>query len=423
MQKIRDLNIPEALVGALYFFLILCAYYLLKPLRDSSFLAAFHPNVKPLFNLFTMFILFIVAGLYSWAVKKVPGKKFLHLFYIFIFFVILIIFIYIFIFFNLLVFYFVFKFYPQYAGAMFYSWLSSANIFMVTIFWTQINGSFKNLRNHYFYVIVGLGGTAGAALGGKLTSYIVPYIGSDSLLGVAAFVLSLAYACGLWIANSSEQDSFVIPQKHHHETNFRGLLKEKYAVCIFSLVIIGTFVQSIYDFQLTTLVAQNIEKNKDIMTVFYGNLYYKLNLFSSLAQAVVAPILLFTVGPARGLYLFLALIIGTSTVLSFNNTLPVMEWVFIIFAGSGYSIIQIFREQLYIPASAKVKISYKGFIDTFGFRVGDSLAAISFVVVVTIFGFDIVRLDYLVFMSGLFAAYYLFKANKIYRRLKQTPET
>jgi ATP:ADP antiporter, AAA family len=405
METLKRLRIIEALLGALYFFLVLCAYHTLKPLRDSSFLTEFHPHAKPLFNLITMILLFIIAGSYSWIVKKVPGKKFLTIFYSFIVL-------------NLILFWLLFKMQSDVAGALFYTWLSTANVFMITIFWTQINSTHIKAPNHWYYIIVGLGGTIGAALGGKITSLVVPIVGSNNLIFIAIVIIALAYTIGLHLSNLSRQQSFVIPPVQHETANFKGLLKEQYAICILVLVVIGTFVQSIYDYQLTVMVSENIKLDKDTLSIFYGDLYFKMNTFAFFAQLILGPLLMMTLGPARGLYLFVGVIMATSLTLSFNYSLPVMEWVFIIFAGTGYSLVQVFREQLYIPASEKIKVSYKGFIDTFGFRAGDSLAAVAFVVVVSLMGFEMAQLDVLVFISALIAAYFLYKANRIYEDLK-----
>jgi AAA family ATP:ADP antiporter len=405
METLKRLRIIEALLGALYFFLVLCAYHILKPLRDSSFLTEFHPHAKPLFNLITMILLFVIAGSYSWIVKKVPGKKFLTIFYSFIVL-------------NLILFWLLFKMQSDVAGALFYTWLSTANVFMITIFWTQINSTHIKTPNHWYYIIIGLGGTIGAALGGKITSLVVPLVGSNNLIFIAIFIIALAYAIGLRLSNLSRQQSFVIPPVQHETANFKGLLKEQYAICILVLVVIGTFVQSIYDYQLTVMVSENVKLDKDTLSIFYGDLYFKMNAFAFFAQLILGPLLMMTLGPARGLYLFVGVIMATSLTLSFNYSLPVMEWVFIIFAGTGYSLVQVFREQLYIPASEKIKVSYKGFIDTFGFRAGDSLAAVAFVVVVSLLGFEMAQLDVLVFISALIAAYFLYKANRIYEDLK-----
>lgn len=407
--KLKD-QLAKALFGALYFLLVLCSYYMLKPLRDSSFLTSFHPHAKPLFNLVTMMLLFFGASFYGSIVRRVQGRKFISLFY-----AVLVS--------NLLIFWWLFYRFPDFTGAVFYAWLSVANVFMVAVFWTQINFSFTGKGDKLLYVIVGLGGGIGAAFGGKLTSLIVPYVGSNNLILAACCVLVAAFGCALYLANSSSNsESFVISEKDAARTNFRGVLSEKYAVSILAIVAIGTFVHSIYDYQLSVLVAETLERNKDSYAIFYGDLYYRLNSFAILAQILIGPLVLLSIGPARGLYIFLALIVGTAIALAMNNTLFVMEWVFIVFVGSGYSFVQIFREQLYVPASQYIKVSCKGFIDTFGFRLGDAVAALSFVLIVSVFGLDMVRLEYLVLLSSLAAAYYLVQANREYRALVRARE-
>jgi AAA family ATP:ADP antiporter len=404
MQFRRDLK--HAIIGALYFFLVLCSFYILKPLRDSSFLTEFHPHSKPFFHLATLGVLFLLASFYSEVIKKFRGQQFIHIFYGFLIS-------------NLFLFWLGLDIWPQLTGAIFYTWLSLSNVFIVMVFWTQINSCFPNSHSRLFYIIVGLGGGLGAACGGKITEILAPLIGTNALSLVAAFLLFCAYLCAVTLNRRLGKEVFSFDTQLTQDAGFKSLLRERYAVCILALVVIGTFVQSIYDYQLTNLVAETLPKNKEAYSVFYGALYFKVNLFALFAQIIIAPFILYALGPARGLYVYLLLILGTALILTFESGLYTMEWVFIIFAGSGHSYVQTLREQLYRPASKVMRVSYKAYIDTFGIRAGDSLAAIAFVVAVTLFGFDIVRLDYLVFGSGIVALYFLHQAVTIYDQLNK----
>lgn len=400
----RRNELIAALLGAGYFFLILCTSYLLKPLRDSSFLTEFHPHVKPLFNLLTLVVLFLAAYLYDWAVRKFKDHKFILLFYLTIAT-------------NLLLFRWLFPLSPKFIGAIFYFWLSTANVFLVTLFWTQINGSFVRHNQRYWYVVIGLGGGLGGALGGKITSWVVPRLGTDNLIWVALALLALAYMFSQLMDQKVQTQPFAAHDTKNDGDTFKQLLKNRYAVSILALVVIGTFVQTLFDFQLTTLVAQSIEKNKDAYALFYGNLYWKQNTMSLLAQILLGPLVLASIGPSRGLFVLPLLIIASCVSLLSHQNLAMMEWVVVIYAGSSYSIIQMFREQLYVPAATKVKVNFKGFIDTFGFRAGDALAAITFLVVISLIGLKPEILDYIVAASGLAALYFWLEAHHIYSKL------
>jgi AAA family ATP:ADP antiporter len=398
-------DVSRASLAATYFFLIMCTYYMLKPLRDSGFLSEFHAGAKPIFNLATMAILFFAAGAYSSIVKRIKGTRFLHLF-----FTIMVV--------SLLLFRFFIEDYPRLMGALFYTWLSCANVFMVMVFWTQVNSTFTAKKDRLLYVLIGLGGGLGAAFGGKITEAIVPLIGPNNLIYSSISVLTVAYLCSLAIARTSGKEPFVIPEVEKDLAGFQGLMRDRYALCILAIVVIGTFVQTIYDYQLTAMVEQTIGKDKAHLAVFYGGLYARMNMFAFLAQILIGPVLVLRMGPAKGMYGLLALIFTTSIILLYNSSLPAMEWVFIVFAGSGYSVMQVLREQLYVPASHSVKIGAKGFIDTFGYRAGDAFAAVAFFFLVIFMHFDLAHLDYLVIGAGVLAAFIVFDVNRIYRRME-----
>ncbi len=393
-----------ALLATVYFFLIMTGYYVIKPLRDSSFLSSFHPNWKPVFNVFSMILLIFLASGYNYLLTKKKGIKFLRLFFGGIIL-------------SLITFRLLFPLTPALAGALFYFWLACINVICVTLFWTQINTSFTKNRDRFYYIIIALGGTIGGAMGGKFTSFIVPSIGTDNLLLVACFIFSLSYLMAYLINHLSQGSYFQIEQKKNHQISFKNIISENYAFYILLIVIIGTFVQSIYDYQLAVYVKNTLENSRNIFSIFYGNLYFKMNIFSIFAELILAPLILITIGAGKGMYLFILLIFGTNTLFRIDPSLFVIEWMFIFFAGSGYSIIQIFREQLYIPAPQSIKISYKSFIDTVGFKSGDALAAVVILGNLYFFQEKLSNLSTMIFIAGIIATFSLWKINKIYTKL------
>src|SRR5688500_7799300 len=94
-----------------YFFLLLAAYYVLRPVRDALAVQAGAGQLQWLFTATFLAMLALVPA-YGWLCARLPRSRFLPLIYVF--FIL-----------NLLV----FRFYPN--PSVFFVWLSVFNLFAV----------------------------------------------------------------------------------------------------------------------------------------------------------------------------------------------------------------------------------------------------------------------------------------------------
>ena len=161
----------ESAVGLafIYFFMLLCAYYLLRPVRDAMAISAGLENLRWLYT-GTFVSMMVLSPLFGVLVSRVR-KQFLlpitNLFFAS----------------NLLVYYLLFKVMPDAFGvaASFFVWLSVFNMFAVSVFWSFMADVFRDEEAKRLFGAIAAGGGTGSIVGSFVTQDIVPALGVVAL--------------------------------------------------------------------------------------------------------------------------------------------------------------------------------------------------------------------------------------------------
>ena len=168
--------------AAAYYFLVLAAYYVLRPIRDNMGAAGGVDNLAWLFT-GTMVAMLAVHPLYTALVSRFPRRTFISLTYRFFIS-------------NLVLFFFIFRMVNAeqsvWVGRVFFIWTSVFNLFVVSVFWSLVTDVFKPGQGKRLFGIIAVGGTLGAVLGSSITTGLVGIFGPINLMLVSALILELA---------------------------------------------------------------------------------------------------------------------------------------------------------------------------------------------------------------------------------------
>lgn len=167
----------------LYFFCLLAAYFILRPLRDEMGVAAGRDYLQYLFTA-TFFVMLLASPLYAAAIARLPRTTFIPLIYRF--FIL-----------NLALFWAVLTFGGPVAetARVFFVWVSVFNLFAVSVFWSFMADLFATEQGKRLFGFIAAGGTAGTLLGSSITVFVTGIIGPTHLLIVAAVLLEIAVFC------------------------------------------------------------------------------------------------------------------------------------------------------------------------------------------------------------------------------------
>ena len=375
---------PPLWWAMLYFFCLLCGYYVLRPVRDamgaSSDAAAVFPRgliaLGERFGFalgdFTLQLLFtatfiamvLLQPLYGALVSRFPRRVFLPAVYLgFIA--------------CLLGFWWAFDSAIAGRGAAFFVWVAVFNLFAVSVFWSFMADVFDNAHAKQVYGYIGAGGTIGALVGPAITRYLVEPVGVANLLLVSAGFLGLCLLCIIrlrpWALARERSQGGGADGRAMGGSILAGLrlvwqrpLLRALAVLMFFGVGVGTLL---YNEQAA--IARAAFPTAEARTAYYSTLDWAINGLTIAVQLLLTRFLLQRYGIAPLLLLpALAIMLGFAA-LSASPLPMLVAIVQIVTRASEFSLAKPARETLYTRVDREERYKAKAVIDTAIYRGGD----------------------------------------------------
>jgi ATP:ADP antiporter, AAA family len=349
----------------LYFFFLLCGYYILRPVRDEMAIEGGVQHLPWMFTV-TFVTLLAVTPLFGYLSARVPRYRLLLAVYLFFAA-------------NLVCFFVVMMSHiaPEWAARVFFVWLSVFNLFVVSVFWSFMADLFTPEQGARLFAVVAAGGSTGAMIGPVLTaglSYLIPI--STLMLISAAFLV----ACCLCIHQLDRwaQQHPVVQVRQQGEpiggsiwAGIRLALTSPYlmGICLylFCLTTTATFLY----LEQARLVGAQIA-TAEARTRLFAVVDLAVNVITFMTQVCVTSRMISVLGLTSAL-VFLPVVsaIGFGAI----GLMPLLV-VFILFTVARrvgeYAISKPAREVLFTVVSREEKYKAKNFIDTAISRGGDA---------------------------------------------------
>lgn len=374
-----------------YYFFVLCAYYVLRPIRDEMGAAGGVDNLAWLFT-GTLGAMLLVQPFYGGLVAKLPRRRFVPLTYRFFIA-------------NLVVFFVLLKMADAsqsvWIGRVFFIWTSVFNLFVVSVFWSFMADIFRPGQGKRLFGIVAVGGTVGAVLGSTITTALAKPLGSINLLLVSALILELAARASRALderepllraadaasdASTSPSRTVAADAKGNADTVIGGgvldgvkhVLKSPYLIGIAVLMLCFTIASTFLYFQQVDIVAQAFADDRDARTSTFGLIDLAVNVLTLVTQLFLTGRVVkwFGVGVTLA-FLPVVTLIGFA-VLGVSPVLPVLIGFLVIRRAGNFAIQRPAREALYTVLPRGDKYKAKNFNDTFVYRLGDQMGAWSY---------------------------------------------
>lgn len=287
-------------------------------------------------------------------------------------------------------------------GLAFYLWLGIFNMMVVSNFWAFANDLYTPDQGKRIFPIVGLGGSFGAVLGAFLPGWLQNAFGVEPLFLVASagLVLSTVLYRIVDARERHDQDpqglvKLLKPEAKHpvgREGGFRLVLSDRYLRLMAVMVVVFTITNTTGEYVVSKLVKEASTTAADpgaYIGAFYSNFYGIVNLVSAFLQGLVVSRVLGVVGIRRSLWIMpIIVVLGWSGFLA-ASTLVMLRFIKIAENSIDYSLHNTVRQALYLPTSRESKYKAKAAIDTFFVRIGDVIAGIGLVYLLT----EVMKLD------------------------------
>ena len=405
-------------------FLLLLAYYILKPLRESLLLVDKDSAVVKslLGGAQAVLFVFVVKG-FSRLASKVPRHVLIT--WTTSFFIS-----------NLVVFFFLHQggMAVRPMGILFFVWVGIFNYFVIAQFWGFANDLYSDEVGKRTFPLVALGATLGGLVATlPFMKKLRDFLGANwefKLMLIAGIVLVLCIILARTIhrrdVRKTRQDrdkglagaaekARVQEQPLKAGGGFRLVFKSRYLLLIALMIGLYNFVNATGEFIITTVavnqsiasttaaearsgevlpaVSPSLPRQTESKAIHNTFMDYQFltNLIALVIQLVLVSRIFKWVGVGGALLFLPLLALGGYALISFGAVLVLVRWVKALENGTDYSLQNTTKAALFLVTKREEKYKAKAAIDTFFVRGGDTLSAVAVLVGTELLGLRIER--------------------------------
>jgi AAA family ATP:ADP antiporter len=398
-----------AVLLTLNIYLLLMAYYIIKPVREALIIGGQGADIKSYLSAaIAVLLIFVVKG-FSAVASRFPRQKLIT--WVTVFFIS-----------NLVLFYLLSlgNITSATMGIIFFVWVGIFNVMVVAQFWGFANDVYSPEAGERLFPLVAFGATFGGFSGSTIAGWLVEPLGLYQLMLVAGAILLVCIGL-TWIIHLREirrgsrpEPSESGPAKVDQEEKQRPLdksggfqlvFKKKYLLYIALFVLLLNFINTNGEFILGNYVEETAHELvaagragglsvEEYIGRFYANFMKYFNLLAMFVQLFLVSRLFRWIGVRGALFVLPLVALGGYSFIAVGASLLLVFWVKVMENGTDYSLMNTTRHALYLITTREEKYKAKAATDTFFHRAGDVLSA----------GLVFFGINFLAFKTGGFAA-------------------
>jgi AAA family ATP:ADP antiporter len=380
-------------------FLLLLAYYLIKPVREALVISSHGPFVRSsLAAAQAILFIFVIKG-FSRLASKVP--RHLLITWVTLFFIS-----------NLVLFYLL-KVWGVPVGTRaiaFFIWVGIFNVMTVAQFWSFAADVYTDEAGKRLFPMIAVGATCGPVLGSKIAGFVMKPLKThfdSGLMLMTAGVLCLCIVLTIVIhkreirkvrerAAKSDAEALVEGQAKERPLpkggGFRLIFKSRYllfyALLILCLNYVNYMGENIWGKVAKDTAVKAVETHQtgdmteaQVEAAAYADYQFLYNLIAMIVQLFLVSRIFKWLG-VGGALLILPLVAlgGYGLAGGLGVSLLFMKWAKGFENGVDYSLMNTTKGALFLVTSREEKYKGKAAADTFFYRTGDALAAATFII-------------------------------------------
>jgi AAA family ATP:ADP antiporter len=382
-----------ALLLALNVFLILMAYYILKPVREALILGEGSAQLKSYMSAGQVVVLAFVVPMYGRLVASRPRMRLINT--VTAFFTA-----------CLVLFYFLAQ-----AGVPlaipFFIWIGVFSLMIVAQFWSFANVIYDKSEGERLFAIVGFGASLGAVFGARIADRLIEPVGVNQLLLLGAAVLgSQVFLTNYVDRRESEHQlarkktvSASKTETAKHSESFKLVFRTRYLLLMALMLMLANWVNTTGEFILGNIIKQHAVEQiaagqagglseGQIIGDFYSKYFTYVNVLSLLMQLFLVSRVVKYLGIGWAVMILPLISLSAYSVLAFIPMLRAVLTAKVLENSTDYSLNNTVRNMLFLPCTYEEKFSAKQAIDSFFVRMGDVLSAM-----LVFFGTNVIQLE------------------------------
>ena len=379
-------------------FLILTAYYVVRPIRSALLLPVLiglpgggvlrGPEITSYLGAVLAAAFLVIVPLYGHLASRVNRVRLINgvtLFFIS----------------NLVVFYLLGQAGVSRAalGVPFYLWIGIFNLVVIAQFWSFANDVYSLEQGRRLFAIVGFGGSCGAIAGALVTSRLIVSLGEFPMMLVSAGILALCLALTN-IVHVRERDraSGRTGRREADEPLARGggfqiVLGQPYLLLIGLLTLAAQLVNTNGNYILNETLARMASaavasgaagglSQGQIVGGYFAVTDVWQNVLSLVIQFFLVSRVFKHLGVGGALFVLPTIALGSYGLFAAAPVLALIRIAKITENATDYSLQNTVRRALFLPTTREAKYKALQAVETFFWRAGDMLSAVvTFVIV------------------------------------------
>jgi AAA family ATP:ADP antiporter len=381
--EVRSGEAISALLLALNIFLILTAYYVLKPVREALILAGGGAEIKSYAAAGQALLLLAAVPFYGWLASRVSRRVLIN--GVTLFFAA-----------CLLLFYGLAQLHVP-LGVVFFLWVGVFNLMVPAQFWAFANDLYTPEAGKRLFVIVAFGASLGAVAGSYVDSLLIAPLGVYQLMLVAAGILALSLLLTNGVdrrerarrreaaPNAAAAGEAEEPLKEGGA--FALVFRTRYLLLIALLMLVLNWVNTTGEYILGRTVVAAADQalasggagglsKEQFIGAFYADFFTVVNIAGLLLQLFVVSRVLKYFGVGVAILVLPLIALGGYLIAAFYPVLAMVRWAKTAENATDYSVQNTVRQVLFLPTTREQKYKAKQAIDTFFVRAGDVLSAV-----------------------------------------------
>jgi AAA family ATP:ADP antiporter len=352
-------ELPALAWAFAYFFLLLCSYYILRPVRDSLAVELGPRALRWLFTA-TFTVMLALVPLFGWLSARLSRARLLPVVYAF--FAV-----------NLLL------FAVALDARVFFVWLSVFNLFIVSVFWSFMSDLFDTAQAARLYGAIAAGGSAGAIGGPVAAAALVSLVGLKGLLLLSALLVAASVVCvvmlGRWgRAHPRHGDPPAeAPIGGGVLDGARAALSSPFLLAICGYLLCYTALSTALYFEQVAILARELP-DAAARTRLLAHVDLTVNALTLALQLFAFSRLASWLGPTGMLVVMPLVSLAGFALLGAEPLLAVLIGFGVTRRVGEFAISKPARETLFTVVPREARYKAKNFIDTVVYRGGDALS-------------------------------------------------
>jgi len=368
--KIEPHEMTATLLSFLFVFVLMTAYFILRPVRDALSSDWSDQQLSWLWTS-TFFFSLIAVSIYGAVISRVRFRVIVPSVYAF----------------------FAATFVGFYvAGSTlgdndlvnraYYVWLSVFSLYHLSVFWTFMSGLYNKDQAKRLFSIIAMGASAGAIVGPSIPTFFADNIGTLNLLLIAAFLLmipipliwKLEQLRGSHLGNEDVSADLSSEQKlaGNPFSGFTNFVSNPYLLAIGLFILLYVVMNTFIYFELRKMMG---DFDREVRTQMWGGIDLAVNSLALVTALFATGRLATRVGMPATLALIPVMMVGGWLVVALSPVLAVLIGLQVTRRAGNYAITRPGREMLFTAVDADTRFKAKPVIDIVVYRGGDVLTA------------------------------------------------